>query len=208
MPAFSGVLIPNPPYVLLGESYHGHISIGLDYNLFTYWFLIYFQTLMQPKFPTMGHFLSTWVWVEMLKFRSRFLRTWWIHSNIALDMGFPKVIGLAVILYSYSIKDFMSSWSINSFPWSWVISIGLGYLESHAVSTKFAIYMALLSLYCAISKHHIIGLIIVTHFKSEFYFLPFLPMIQGPIISTQVLFRHFSSANLSGSSPYFLFDHF
>ena len=110
-------------------------------------------------------------------------------------MGFPKVIGLAVILYSYSIKDFLSSWSINSFPWSWVFSIGLGYLESHVVSTKFAIYMALLSLYCAISNHHIIGSIIVTHFKSEFYLLPFLPMIQGTIISTQVLFHNFPQLN-------------
>ena len=36
---FADILIPNPPYVLLGESYHGQIIIIPDYNISTYLFL-------------------------------------------------------------------------------------------------------------------------------------------------------------------------
>ena len=78
----------------------------------------------------------------MLKVRTRFPRTWQIRSNTALDIGFPKVIGLAVIPYSSSIRDFPNSWPINSNPWSYVIFIGLGYLDTHVVPTKFAIDIA------------------------------------------------------------------
>ena len=70
----------------------------------------------------------------------------------------------------------MSSWPLNSFPWSYVISIGLGYLDSHIVSTKFAIDIDILSSYCAILNHPVTGLIIVTAFRCKFYFLTFLPM--------------------------------
>ena len=66
----------------------------------------------------------------MLKVRTRFTRNWQIRSNATLDMGFPKDLGLELILYSYSIRDFIKSWPINSDPWSYVISICLGYLES------------------------------------------------------------------------------
>ena len=77
----------------------------------------------------------------MLKFHTRFPRTWWISSNTVLDMGFPEVLGLAVISHYSSIRDFLKPWPINSVPWSYLVSIGLGYLDSHVVSNKFAIYI-------------------------------------------------------------------
>ena len=87
-------------------------------------------------------------------------------------MGFPNVLGLAVIPYSYSIRDFLNLGPINSDPWSYLISIGLGYLDSHVVSTKFVIDIALLSSYCAISNHPVTGSRIVTDFRCKFSFLP------------------------------------
>ena len=62
-------------------------------------------------------------------------------------MGFPKVLGLEVIPYSVLIRYFLNLWPINSDPWSYVIYIGLGYLDINVVSTNFAIDIALLSLY-------------------------------------------------------------
>ena len=79
----------------------------------------------------------------MLQVRTRFPRIWLIRSNISLHMGFPKVIGLATIPYSILISYFLNSWPINSDPWSYIISIGLGYLDSHLVSTKSEIGIAL-----------------------------------------------------------------
>ena len=108
----------------------------------------------------------------MLKFHNRFPRTWWILSNIALDMGFTEVIGLAVISYSISIRDFMNSWPINFFLWSYMISIGLEYPDIHVASNKFAIYIALLSLYCAISNHPVTISITVTYFRCNFLSYP------------------------------------
>ena len=89
-----------------------------------------------------------------------------------------------------------------------MISIGLGYLDSHVVSTKFVIYIALLSSYCVISNHPVTGSILVTAFIFIFYFCLFLCMAWGPIISTQSLFRGISSASLAGNLPYFIFDNF
>ena len=60
-------------------------------------------------------------------------------------MGFPEVLGLTAIPYSISIRDFMNPISINFDPWSYVIYIGLGYLDIHVVLTKFSIFIALLS---------------------------------------------------------------
>ena len=124
----------------------------------------------------------------MLKVCTRFPRTWWILSNTILDMGFPKVPGLAVIPYSISVRYFMNSWLINSFPWSYIIYIGLGYLDSHIVSTKFAIDIALLSSYRTFSNHPVIGSIIATALICNIYFLHFLLMTLVNIISTQSLF--------------------
>ena len=108
----------------------------------------------------------------MLKVHTSFPRTWLISSNIALEMGFPKSLGLEVILYSYSIRDFPNSRPINYSPWSNLMYIGLGYLDSHKVSTKLAIVIALLSSYSKTSNHPVTGSIILTAFRCKFYFLP------------------------------------
>ena len=86
------------------------------------------------------------------------------------------MLGLAVILSYLSIRDLLNSCPINSDPWSYVISIGLGYLDIHVVSTKFAIDIALLSLYSDISIHLVTGQIIITAFRfkvSSCHFLIF-----------------------------------
>ena len=57
-----------------------------------------------------------------------------------------------------------------------MISIDVWYLESHVVSTKLEIDIAILSLYCVISNHPVTGSIIVTAFSCKFYFYPFLRM--------------------------------
>ena len=129
--------------------------------------------------------------------------TWWICSNIALEVGFSKVLGLAVIPYYFSVEDFPNSWLIYYDPWSYVISVGLRYLVNHVVSTKFAINISILLLYCVISNHLVTGSIIVTAFIFKFSSFPFPLMTQGPIIYTHSLFRGISSYSLAGSLPYF-----
>ena len=109
----------------------------------------------------------------MLKARNRFPRTWRIRSNITLGVGFTEVLGLETILYYFSIGYLLNSLPINSATWSYMISIGLGYLDSHIFSTKFAIDIALLSLYCVISTYLVTGLITVTVFRFNYSFYPF-----------------------------------
>ena len=92
-------------------------------------------------------------------------------------MVFPEVLGLAVIPYYFSIRDFLNSLLINSDPCSYVISVGLGYLVNHLVSTDFAIDIALLSSYCIILNYHVTWSIIVTDFIFKFYLCPFLLMV-------------------------------
>ena len=142
----------------------------------------------------------------MLKFWTRFYRTWWIRFNIALEVGFTEVLGVAVIPYSALIRDFLSSWTINYDPWPYVISVGLGYLVNHIFSTKFAVDITLLLSYCVILNHPVTGSIMVTDFRFKYYLFPVLSMTQGPIISTQSLFRGISSVSLAGSLPYFIID--
>ena len=115
------------------------------------------------------------VW-EMLKFRTNFPRTWWIQSNTVLEMVFTEVLGLSVIPYSASTMDILNLWRTNYFPWSYVISIGLGYIESHGVSTMFATYISFVSSYCAISNHPVTWSIIVTSFRCNFSFFTHLFM--------------------------------
>ena len=97
---------------------------------------------------------------------------------------------------------------MNSLLWSYMISIGLGYLDSHEVSTKFAIVIAPLSSYRTTSNHPVVVLISVTAFKLKFSLLPFHHITLGTIISTQSLFHGISSASLDGNLPYSLFDFF
>ena len=138
--------------------------------------------------PIHGSFFPTYVCCTF-KARTRFPRTWWICSNIAFGMRFPEVLGLTVIPYSSWIRVFLNSLPINYFPWSYVISIGLGYLYSHVDSSKFSIVIALLSSYCKISNHPVMGSIIVTDFRYKFSFLPLHRMTQVPIRSTHILFH-------------------
>ena len=123
-------------------------------------------------------------------------------------MGFTKVLGLTIIPYSISIRYFLNSWPINYFPWSYVISIGLGYLDSHVVSTKLSIDIALLSFYCVNSDHPVTGSIMITDFRFRFYFCLFLCIKWYQIISTNSLFHGIFSDYLTGNLPYFIFDSF
>ena len=139
--AFADVLITNSLYILLGESYHSQISIGPEYNLFYYWLLSELQRMLQMKCPTWVIFFNI-VW-EILKVHTMFPRTWWIRSNTALEMGFPEVLGLSLILYYVSIRGVLNLIPINYDPWLYVNSIGIGYIYSHVVLIKYVIDIAL-----------------------------------------------------------------
>ena len=89
-----------------------------------------------------------------------------------------------------------------------MISIGLGYIINHVVSTKFVIDIYYFSLYCVISNYPVRGYIIVTAFIFKFSFCTCLLMKQGPIRSSQGLFHGISAASLDGHLPNFIFDHF
>ena len=86
------------------------------------------------------------------------------------------MLGLAVIPYYSSIRNFLNSRPMNSDAWSYVISIGLWYLVNHLVTTKFTIDIAILSSYCVILNHPVTGSIMVIDFRINFYFCPFLLM--------------------------------
>ena len=89
-----------------------------------------------------------------------------------------------------------------------MISVVIGYLVNHIVSTKFSIDIAPLFSYCVISNHPVTGSIMVTAFRSKFYFFPYLLMTYGPTIYTHCLFHDIYSASLAGNLPYFIFDNF
>ena len=130
----------------------------------------------------------------MLKVCTRFPRTWWICSNIAFELVFPIVLGLSVIL---------NLLPINFDPWAYVISIGLGYLDRHAIPTKFVIDVVILSLYCVISNNPVTVSLIVTSFRFNVFNCPCLLITYVPIIYTQSLSHGISSASSAGNWPYF-----
>ena len=70
----------------------------------------------------------------------------------------------------------MNSRPVSSNTWSYVISIGLGYLNIHVVSTKFAIDIAILSSYWVILNHTITGNIMVMAFRFKFSIFDFIIM--------------------------------
>ena len=117
----------------------------------------------------------------MLQIRTRFTRTWWMCSNIALDMGFPKVLGLATILYSISIGYFLNSWPISYDPWSYVISIGQGCLVIHIVSTKFSKDISHLSSYFIILNDVVMELIPIMDSRIRSFFYLSLHIVWVPI---------------------------
>ena len=61
------------------------------------------------------------------------------------------------------------------------MSVVLGYLVNHILSTKFLIAIALLSSYCIISNYHVTESIMVTPFKSKISFFAFILMMQESI---------------------------
>ena len=100
-----------------------------------------------------------------------------IHSNIALEVGFPAVLDLANIPYYSSFRDFLNSLLINSNHWSHVIYVRLGYMANHVVSTKFTIGTAHLLSYYDILGHPVTGLIIVMDLIFKFYLFTFTSMM-------------------------------
>ena len=70
----------------------------------------------------------------------------------------------------------MNSSPKNSDPWSYMISIGLGYLVKHVFSTNIVIDIAILSSYCVILNHPVTGSIMVTTFRFKIYFFAFIIM--------------------------------
>ena len=123
-------------------------------------------------------------------------------------MVFIKVLGLKVILYSISVRYFLNSWPVNYLSWSYMISIGIGYLDSHVISTKWVISIAVLLLYCVTSNHPVTGSIMVTAFIFVFSFCLFLFIKWDLIRSTNSLFHGIFSGYLTGNLPYYIFDRF
>ena len=126
---------------------------------------------------------------------------------VTLTYRLPEEVCLVLIPYSCSTKLFLNSRPRNSPPQSYVISIGRVYHTNHVVSTKFAVIIAFLFLYCFIPKHPIMGSIIVTAFKIKLS-PPFLHILLGPMISTHSLPHVIYSASLAGNWPYAFVDRF
>ena len=119
-------------------------------------------------------------------FSLRFTRCLWFSNNTILFFGW----------------GFLNLWPRNSDMWTYVISDIQGYLYSHRVSTKFAIIIPFLSSFCVISDNTVVGSIIVTDFGMKFSF-PFLPILWGPVNSTQSFLQDVSSTNLMVHLPHF-----
>ena len=123
-----------------------------------------------------------------------FPRTWWIHSNIVLEVGFPELIFLGFIPYSLSISVLLKSLSINSDPFLCVIYIG------PLILNKFTINISRLSLYC-VSLIALGFKVISLNFYDTLGFKIFIWYIRY----TNSLFRAISSVALAGNLPYLTF---
>ena len=126
------------------------------------------------KIPYHMSYLSTKFYL-LLYIYNRLPKTKWIHSNISLEVGFSYVLGFAYIPYSLPITYFLNSLPMNYDTRSYVISVGLGYLDNNLVSNKFTIVITCLQLYYVILDHPLALLIILMHLiKQLFYFFPSL----------------------------------
>ena len=135
----------------------------------------------------------------MLQVRNMFSITCWICSNSALDMEFSKVVSFSFIPYSALSRVLFNPWLIHSDTWSYVISIGIGYLYIHLVTNNLALDISILSLYWVISNHLVTGSMIVTAFRCKFSFCPLPLMTQIRIRYTISLFHGIYSAKLAGN---------
>ena len=108
-------------------------------------------------------------------------------------------IGFNTIFFFNQI--FLNSLPINYYPWLYMISIGERFGMPH-IYANFAMVIAILLSYCIITNHPVTGFIIVTVFSIRFFLFPFLGMVQGPIRSTQSLFRGIYSDKLSVNLPF------
>ena len=142
---------------------------------FVLWYVDRTKKADASRIPIHGS--ASYIYVSCrLYVRTRFSSTWFIFSMIAFACGFRGEAVLVLILYSFSIRLFLNSLPRNSPPWSYVISTCYGYRTSHIVSNKFAIVIALLSMYCVTLNHSLTGYIIATDFKINGYF-PFLNIL-------------------------------
>ena len=111
-------------------------------------------------------------------------------------------------------------YNLNSLPLSYTTSVGRGYRQNHVLFTSFAIVAEVLSNVSwhfifpflssgvsirgnsTISNHPVAGSIMVRHMKSTIDLsLPF--NVYGPIKSTHNVRQGSSTANFSGTFPYF-----
>ena len=105
-----------------------------------------------------------------------------------MEVRFLNKVGLALIPYFSWVRYFLNSLPINSDNLSYIISIGREYLVSHAVSTNFLIVIACLLSYYIILNHPVVGLIVVTYFRTSYSLFPYLCMVYVPIIISTIFY--------------------
>ena len=124
------------------------------------WYVLHTTKSDVDRTPINGSVSYTYVSCR-LYLLTRCLSTWCILYMVEFSCGFPGEAGLILIPHSCYIKLLLNSWPSNYPPRSYMISTGHGYWNSHVVSTKFAILIDFLSLYCNTTNHAITGSIVV-----------------------------------------------
>ena len=113
------------------------------------------------------------------------------------------VAHLDLIPYSFFYWIFLNTRPSNSFLWSYVIIVGLGYLHKHAYYTRLAMVAACLSLYLNISKHLVAEYIIVRYLIMRASFWYSLLTIYELKMSTNNLSYGMASDSFAVKWPYF-----
>ena len=114
-----------------------------------------------------------------------------------VDMWVPWGIWLSLNPLFLFYQVILNSWPSNYPNLPYEVSTGHGYWTSHVVFTKFTLIIPFLSMYCLISNHPVTGSIIVTNFNIRVSF-PLLHILDGPMRSTDNLFRGVFSDSLAG----------
>ena len=141
--------------------------------------------------PNLRSSLCTYVYF-ILYVRTRLPSTWWICSNITLEVGSSKAHGLDIIPYSSSIRYFTNSLPINFGPWSYVISVSLGYIVNHVVSTNSAIDINHLFSHRVTSNHPVTWSIMVIDLELNFVFFSFF-LWHGDLLYLHIVYSVVSS---------------